>query len=81
MARCGAPAPVLPRKAADHMFWQARTRDHMCGTLLALVTLGTPLHPAVARAFAAAPRRRGHASEHVATANAAPEGVGDPAIG
>ena len=31
------------------------------GTLLALVTLGTLLHPAVARAFAAAPRRGGHA--------------------
>lgn len=48
------------------MFWQARTRL---------------LHPAVARAFAAAPRRLGHAGEHAGIADAAPDGVGDPAIG
>ena len=54
---------------------------YMGGTLLALVTLATLLHPAVARAFAAAPRRHGHAHEHPAVADSAPEGVGDPAVG
>jgi hypothetical protein len=54
---------------------------YMGGTLLALVTLGTLLHPAVARAFAIAPARSGHAGEHVALAEGAPDGVGDPAIG
>ncbi len=47
---------------------------YMGGTLLALITLGTLLHPAVARAFAAAPRRRGHAGEHAAAANARARG-------
>jgi hypothetical protein len=54
---------------------------YMGGTLLALITLGALLHPAVARAFAPAPRRLGHAGEHVAVAEGAPDGVGDPAIG
>jgi hypothetical protein len=54
---------------------------YMGGTLLALITLGTLLHPAVARAFAAAPRRRGHPGELPAVADVAPDGVGDPAIG
>lgn len=78
------------------MFWQARTRAvtslvavglfrfaharYVDGTLLALVTLGTLLHPAVARAFAASPRRGGHAAEP-AVAEGAADGVGDPAIG
>lgn len=54
---------------------------YMGGTLLAIVTLVTLLHPAVVRAFAAAPRRDGHAHEHPAVADGAPEGVGDPAVG
>ncbi|HTX85012.1 MAG TPA: hypothetical protein VME44_22740 [Streptosporangiaceae bacterium] len=54
---------------------------YMGGTLLALITLGTLLHPAVARAFAAAPRRLGHAGENVALAEGTPDAVGDPAIG
>ena len=54
---------------------------YLGGTLLALITLGTLLHPAVASAFAGAPRRRGHAGEHVAAAEGAPDAVADPAIG
>jgi hypothetical protein len=54
---------------------------YMGGTLLALVTLVTLLHPAVARAFATAPRRTGHVHEHAAVAEGAPDGVGDPAVG
>jgi hypothetical protein len=66
--------------AAVGLFEFAYVR-YMGGTLLALITLGTLLHPAVARAFAGAPRRRGHAGEHVVVAEGAPDGVGDPAIG
>jgi hypothetical protein len=66
--------------AAVGLFRFAYAR-YMGGTLLALITLGTLLHPAVARAFAAAPRRLGHASEHASVADGAPDGVGDPAIG
>jgi hypothetical protein len=66
--------------AAVGLFRFAYAR-YMGGTLLALITLGTLLHPAVARAFATAPRRRGHTSEHAAIAEGAPDGVGDPAIG
>ena len=66
--------------AAVGLFRFAYAR-YMGGTLLALVTLATLLHPAVARAFAAAPRRNGHAREHLAVAESAPEGVGDPAVG
>jgi hypothetical protein len=65
--------------AAVGLFRFAYAR-YMGGTLLALITLGTLLHPAAARAFAAAPRRREHTSEHAAI-EAAPDGVGDPAIG
>lgn len=54
---------------------------YMGGTLLAIVTLVTLLHPAVARAFAAAPRRDGQMREHAAITDGAPEGVGDPAVG
>jgi hypothetical protein len=54
---------------------------YMGGTLLALITLVTLLHPAVARAFATAPRRTGHMHEHAAVGESAPEGVGDPAVG
>jgi len=54
---------------------------YMGGTLLAIVALGTLLHPAVARAFAAAPRRDGQVREHAAIAEGAAEGVGDPAVG
>lgn len=54
---------------------------YMGGTLLALITLGTLLHPAVARAFATAPRRNRHVHDYAAVAESAPEGVGDPAVG
>jgi hypothetical protein len=66
--------------AAVGLFRFAYT-SYMGGTLLALITLGTLLHPAVARAFAPAPRWRRHAGEHVALAEGAPDAVGDPAIG
>ena len=66
--------------AAVGLFWFAYAR-YMGGTLFALITLATLLHPAVARAFAAAPRRNGQAREHPAVAESAPEGVGDPAVG
>lgn len=65
--------------AAVGLFQFAYVR-YMGGTLLALITLGALLHPAVARAFAAAPRTRGHAGEHV-VADGAPDAVADPAIG
>ncbi len=54
---------------------------YMGGTLLALITLGTLLHPAVARAFVPAPRPLGRARQHAAVAEGGPEPVGDPAIG
>ena len=54
---------------------------YMGGTLLAIVTLVTLLHPAEARAFAAAPRRAGMMREHAAITDGAAEGVGDPAVG
>jgi hypothetical protein len=54
---------------------------YMGGTLLALITLGTLLHPAAARAFAPVPRRHEGAREHAAVAEGGPEPVGDPAIG
>lgn len=66
--------------AAVGLFQFAYVR-YMGGTLLALIALSTLLHPAVARAFAAAPKRRGHAGELPAVAEGAPDGVGDPAIG
>lgn len=66
--------------AAVGLFQFAYVR-YMGGTLLALISLGTLSHPAVARAFAPAPRHRGHAGEHAAVTEGAPDGVGDPAIG
>ncbi len=46
---------------------------YLGGTLLAIITLGTLLHPAVARTFAAAPRWRQPVRDHPGLA----EGTGD----
>jgi hypothetical protein len=54
---------------------------YMGGTLLALVTLGTLLHPAVAGMFAGAQRSRQPAHDHPARADGASDVLQEPAVG
>jgi hypothetical protein len=57
------------------------TARYMGGTLLALVTLGTLLHPAVAGVFAEAQRWRQGAHDHPAIADGASDVLQEPAVG